>query len=418
MKKLFALILVLTIALSLCACKSAEAKNVEELITSIGNVSLDCESSLTAAENAYNALSEEDKASIENHDVLTAARTSFDALRVDALIDAIGDVTLNSESAITAAETAFAALSDETKAQVTKVSVLTNARTAYDTAVRYEEVRLSMVGTWVNEAKGDYAYTSILEDTDSFHSLYTLYDAEGNLMYESDSSVFQLLEDGSFMIDGETLGVWELSEDASTVSITANLQDAASESSVLSVMDEGGFLKLVGSVFNSHSFGYVRADDYEAAFADKFVVATLTSDNVRDYLGDPVALGSATDPNGTQRNCHVFPSQVYDDGLIYLGCACSVQCTGTHKGKAITITNSFPVIGGWSDNVATTGIGNSASGELYYIKADYVAENYIDEEGYRTLVLTNGVTLRFDGYTHYLDVFWSYVNAAYEDYIY
>lgn len=415
MKRLFAALLVLVMVLSLCACKSEEAKNVEALIDAIGNVSLDCESDLIAAENAYNALNEEDKASIENYDVLVAARNSFDVIYVDTLIDAIGDVTLDSEAAISAAEAAYAALSDENKAQVTNASTLTDARTAYEAAVHHEEVRLSIVGTWVNEAKGDNVYGAILEDTDRYSNHFEYLDTDG-LNQSGPANNFQFLEDGSIAIQDEPVGIWELSEDASTVSISPN-GDVA-EPSVLSIIDEGGFTKLVGSLFGSNPFGYVRIEEYEAAFAEKFVVATLTSDNVRDYIGEPVALGSATDPDGTQRNCHMFPSQVYDDGLVYLGCSCYVQCTGTHNGKAITIDNTFPVIGGWSDNVATTGIGSTARGEMYYIKAEYVAENFIDEEGYRTLVLTNGVTIRFDGYVHYLDVFWSYVNANYEDYIY
>lgn len=415
MKKLLSAILVLVMVLSLCACKSEEAKNAEELINAIGDVSLTSESAITAAENAYNALSEEDKASIENLDVLTAARNSYDVIYVSAQIDAIGEVTLDSEAAINTAEAAYSALSDENKAQVTNASALTDARAAYDAAVHHEEVRLSILGSWLNEAVGDNAHSKIMEDTDHYSNHFEYLDTDG-LNQNAPANCFQILEDGSVAIEDTPVGTWELSEDAATVTITSN--DDTVEPFALSILEEGGFTKLVGALFNSKPFGYARAEDYEAAFAEKFVVAELTSDNVRDYIGDPVDLGSADSPAGTMQHCQVFPSQAYDDGLVYLGCSCHVQLVGTHNGKSITIDSTFPVICGWFENVVATGIGDSARGETYYIKAEYVAENYIDEEGYRTLVLTNGVTLRFDGYGEEYDIFWSLVDANYEDYIY
>lgn len=84
MKKVIALILVLVMCLSLTACKSKEARNVEKLIDAIGEVTLESESAIISAENAYEALSEEDKAEIENYEILTTARTTLDALIYEA----------------------------------------------------------------------------------------------------------------------------------------------------------------------------------------------------------------------------------------------------------------------------------------------------------------------------------------------
>jgi len=79
MKKIIALLLALTMCFSLCACgKSEEVKNVEALISAIGEVTLDGESAILAAEEAYNALAEEDKAKVENYADLTAARDSYE----------------------------------------------------------------------------------------------------------------------------------------------------------------------------------------------------------------------------------------------------------------------------------------------------------------------------------------------------
>lgn len=79
MKRIVALLLVLAMCFSLCACGKSEAvTNVEGLIDAIGEVTAESESVITAAEEAYNALTEEEKAEVENFAVLTAARVAVD----------------------------------------------------------------------------------------------------------------------------------------------------------------------------------------------------------------------------------------------------------------------------------------------------------------------------------------------------
>ncbi len=79
MKKALALLLALVMCLSLAGCKSKEVKNTEALIEAIGEVSLESESAIVAAEEAYNALSVEDKPEVVNYEVLVSARTTFDS---------------------------------------------------------------------------------------------------------------------------------------------------------------------------------------------------------------------------------------------------------------------------------------------------------------------------------------------------
>ena len=88
MKKIIAIVLVLSMCLSLTACKSKEARDVEKLIEAIGEVTLEGESTIISAENAYEALEEEDKAEIENYEILTTARTTLDALIYEAEMNA------------------------------------------------------------------------------------------------------------------------------------------------------------------------------------------------------------------------------------------------------------------------------------------------------------------------------------------
>lgn len=71
MKKLIALSLVLIMVLSLCACgKSDEAKAVDETLAAIGEVTNDNLEEAEAAVAAYHALTDKDRESIENTEIL------------------------------------------------------------------------------------------------------------------------------------------------------------------------------------------------------------------------------------------------------------------------------------------------------------------------------------------------------------
>ena len=80
MKKISSIILVLLICLSLCSCKSKDVKNVEALIDAIGEVTVNSEDAITAAEEAYASLADEEKVNVENYEVLNSARADFNAL--------------------------------------------------------------------------------------------------------------------------------------------------------------------------------------------------------------------------------------------------------------------------------------------------------------------------------------------------
>ena len=106
------------------------ANAVISKIDAIGTVSLDAESEtlITSARTAYDALTEDQRALVSNYAVLTAAEEEYEGMKavsdVTALIDALGTVTLDSEAAITEARSAYDALTDEQKAQITNLSVL------------------------------------------------------------------------------------------------------------------------------------------------------------------------------------------------------------------------------------------------------------------------------------------------------
>ena len=185
MKKLIALLLIVSIGLSVCACGKSEAvKAYEVLVNEIGDVSLESKDAIVAAEDAYdNLLDEEKEAAKKYHDLLVTKREKLNTLiaeaeqqeRLDsviALIEAIGEVSLASGKSIIAAEEGYNDLPDDEKKMISEdVKKLSEARTEYDglvaeqMAARAKEVAsaIDAIGTVtlkseaaINEAKKKY----------------------------------------------------------------------------------------------------------------------------------------------------------------------------------------------------------------------------------------------------------------------
>ena len=111
---------------------------VKELIDAIGEVTLDSGDAIDAARAAYDKLPDAKKALVDNYEKLTAAEEAYAAMvdaaaarAVDDLIDAIGEVTVDSGDAITAAREAYAALTDTQKELVKNYEKLTAAEETY-----------------------------------------------------------------------------------------------------------------------------------------------------------------------------------------------------------------------------------------------------------------------------------------------
>lgn len=158
MKKAFSLLLVLVLCLSLCACGANQsgsksdtaADKVVDMIDAL-EVSLTSGKSISAAEKAYAGLTAEQKSAVTNYQSLMDARSSYDRiLNVFALIEAIGNVNENSESAIVAAENAYKALSIEERIAITNASTLTAARAAFDALPTEVILTVENVGEYFN----------------------------------------------------------------------------------------------------------------------------------------------------------------------------------------------------------------------------------------------------------------------------
>ena len=124
------------------AADQAAADAVEAKIAAIGIVTLTSENAITEARDAYNALTDAQKALVENLGTLTDAETALAELKaedaanraaaanVEVKIATIGEVSLAKEDKINAARTAYDALTDVQKTLVTNYETLTAAETA------------------------------------------------------------------------------------------------------------------------------------------------------------------------------------------------------------------------------------------------------------------------------------------------
>ena len=136
--------LALTLALSACG-KSEEAKAAEALIDAIGQVTLDSESAIAAAEAAYAALTAEDQADVDQSRIQTA-RDTYEQLvlqaqadEIIAAISAIGTVTADSAEAVGAARSLYSGSDGAVQALVTNIGDLEAAESALS-AIRVREV--------------------------------------------------------------------------------------------------------------------------------------------------------------------------------------------------------------------------------------------------------------------------------------
>ena len=193
------------------------ADGVEKLIDAIGTVTLDSEETIKAARDAYDALTEEQKAQVGNYQTLLDAEAKLADLQaadaVEKLIDAIGTVTLDSEEAIKAARGAYDALTEEQKELVGNYQTLLDAeaKLADLKAADGVEKLIDAIGTVtldseeaIKAARG--AYDALTEEQKAQVGNYqTLLDAEAKLADLKAADAVEKLIDaiGTVTLDSE-----------------------------------------------------------------------------------------------------------------------------------------------------------------------------------------------------------------------
>ena len=150
MRKLIVTLLILSVVFGMSACgKSEAAKAADGLINEIGEVTLQSEAAILAAEEAVGGLEQKDLESMDGIETLKKARSDYDAL-VDAskiavvedAINAIGTVTTDCENSIAAARAAYETLEDRLKSGVRNLDALAKAETDYEDAVLTEQAEV------------------------------------------------------------------------------------------------------------------------------------------------------------------------------------------------------------------------------------------------------------------------------------
>ena len=140
MRRFSKLISFVAIALLMLACiAGCSAQNDEDVqstisaIDAIGEVSLDSDSSIYNAEAKYEALTDRQKKAVSNYDTLVAARNSYNNLieaeiaKAEKAISGIGEVTLEKASIIDDANSLYQSLPNDAKEQVSNYDVLQSA---------------------------------------------------------------------------------------------------------------------------------------------------------------------------------------------------------------------------------------------------------------------------------------------------
>lgn len=139
-RKTAAFLLIVCLTTVLTACKSSQTKEVESMILSLGEISVESDDSLRAARTAYDALSEEERDKVSNYADLVQAEDAYQRICVEALIDEIGPIDENSADKIEAARRAFEELSKAQQELVKNYDALVEAESAYD-AFAYEKAK-------------------------------------------------------------------------------------------------------------------------------------------------------------------------------------------------------------------------------------------------------------------------------------
>ena len=196
--------------------ETEKINSVIEKIDDIGEVAYNEESKakIDAAKEAYAALTDDQKPLVSNYETITAAEATYAklmndknmAVAVEAFIDSIGEVTIDSAEKITRAKEAFDALSTEQKLLVSNASILSAAISKYALIINDKnraeatDAKIEAIGavvydnrckTKIDEAKASY---NVL--TEAQKAFVTKYDdlVKAEKTYSNVEEVYKIIE--------------------------------------------------------------------------------------------------------------------------------------------------------------------------------------------------------------------------------
>lgn len=191
MKKVLCILMALSMSLTLFACTNKKALAVEEQINALGEITLDSEPAVVAAEEALSALRGRDRAAVTNIAVLDDARIRIDELKLMAeadkleeMIHGLRPITMNSGDALNETEKLYNEAPIEIKLKVENFDDLVSAFQIYRfMRIDQVEVKITAIGEVTAEsgpaiAAAQEAYDSIPEGDRSWvYNALTLQEA-------------------------------------------------------------------------------------------------------------------------------------------------------------------------------------------------------------------------------------------------
>lgn len=168
MKKSAILCMLLALLLLLSACQSKEAKEAEALIEAIGTVTLDSGDAIQAAEQAVANMQSGPLKEVQNLETLNEARSAYNVLAAEDAISHIGTVTLDSYEAISAAEEAVSSLTAAEYMRISNIDVYIQARADYEKAEAESEV------AYINSAIADIGTVTLQNGADYLRILHRM----------------------------------------------------------------------------------------------------------------------------------------------------------------------------------------------------------------------------------------------------
>ena len=154
MKKVLCILMALSMSMTLFACTNKKALAVEEQINALGEITLDSEPAIVAAEEALSALRGRDRAAVANISVLDEARVQVDALKLMAeadklekMIHDLRPITMSSGDALTETERLYNEAPIEIKLKVENFDDLVSAFQIYRfMRIDQVEVKINAIG--------------------------------------------------------------------------------------------------------------------------------------------------------------------------------------------------------------------------------------------------------------------------------
>ena len=181
MKKVLCILMALSMSLTLFACTNKKALAVEEQINALGEITLDSEPAVAAAEEALAALRGRDRAAVTNISVLDAARVRVDELKLMAeadkleeMIHGLRPITMSSGEILNETERLYNEAPIEIKLKVENFDDLVSAFQIYRfMRIDQVEVKINAIGQVTAESgpaitAAQEAYDSIPEEDRSW----------------------------------------------------------------------------------------------------------------------------------------------------------------------------------------------------------------------------------------------------------